>query len=312
LIIRDFRKEDFEGVIECTVKSFADEFDITGFDPDKWRKLVRRRFSISGKALFALLRLFNREPMKFLVADVDGKVVGTTMLSKRKNGCYISIVMTHPDFRRKGIAMSLLKTAVDYARKRKLANAILHVSSVNDSAKDLYRKLGFEKFEESLYLTAPLDSLIGSGRIDGVQVRDYQKSDEDLVYELIKRSRDPKSLEIYGFRKKDLRTPFWDRMFRFGTMKKIVAVQDKEIVGHASISYTSKREAGHINSLDISPEMVSKGVAEELVKTGANFVRSCGTTTVLVVVALTNEELVRRLENLGLKRRLVFEGMVLE
>jgi len=312
LIIRDFKKEDFEDVIECTVKSFTDEFDITGFDPDKWRKLVRRRFSISGRALFALMRLFNREPMKFFVADMDGKVVGTTVLSRSKNGGYISTVMTHPDFRRKGIAMSLLKTAVDYARKRKLANVILHVSSVNDSAKDLYRKLGFEKFEESLYLTGSVDLLIESGKIDEGQVRDYQKSDEDQVYELIKGSRDPKSLEVYDFQKKDLRTSFWVRMFRVGTLKKIVAVQDGEIVGYASLGYTSEREAGRIGSLDVSSEMVSKGVAEELVKTGADYVRLCGTKTVLVEVALRNEELVKRLQNLGFKRRLVFEGMVLE
>jgi len=312
MIIRDFRKGDLEDVIECTIKSFADEFEIMGFDPDVWRKMVRRRFAITGRVLFGLFRLLDREPIKFFVADVDGRVVGTTMLNRRRNSCYISTVMVRPDFRRKGIAASLLKTAIDYAQKRELPKAILQVSSTNDAAKPLYRKLGFEKFEETLYFTADVDSLLGSERAEGVQVRDFEKPDEDAVYELIKRSRDQKSLEVYNFQKKDLRTSFWNRMARMASVKKIVAVKDEKIVGYASVSCTSKKEAGRVTSLDVSPEMTSKGIEEELLWAGASYAKSFGTKTVLVIVPLRNEELVERLEGLGLRKQIVMEGMLLQ
>lgn len=312
IIIRDFKKEDLENVIECTMKSFAEEFEVMGVDPDKWRKMAHRRFSIGGRILFGLFKLLGREPIKFFVADMDGRVVGTTMLSRRRNNCYISTVMTHPDFRRKGVAIALLKTAIEYARSRRLGKAILHVSSTNDAAKHLYLKLGFVKFEESLYLTADIDSLIDSEKAEEIQVRDFKKSDEDAVYQLIKHSRDPKSLEVVGFQKEDLRTPLWGRMARMGTVKRIVAVKDEKTAGYASVSYTSNREAGQISSLAVLPEMISMGIAEELVKAGANYVKSCGTKTILVVAPLRNEELAKTLENLGLKRRLVFEGMVSE
>jgi ribosomal protein S18 acetylase RimI-like enzyme len=186
------------------------------------------------------------------------------------------------------------------------------VSSTNDAAKHLYLKLGFVKFEESLYLTADIDSLIDSEKAEEIQVRDFKKLDEDAVYELIKHSRDPKSLEVVGFQKKDLRTPLWDRIARLGTVRRIVAVQDEKTTGYASVSYTSNREAGQISSLAVLPKMISMGIAEELVKAGANYVKSCGTKTILVVAPLRNEELAKTLENLGLKRRLVFEGMVSE
>jgi len=293
------------------MRSFADEFEIMGFDPDIWRKMVHRRFAITGRALFGLFRLLDRAPIKFFIADVDGRVVGTTMLNRLRNSCSLSTVMVHPDFRRKGIAASLLKTAIDYARKRRLGKAILHMSSINDAAKNLYRKLGFVKFEESLYLTADVDSLLGSERAEGVQIRDFEKSDEDAVYELIKRSRDPKSLEVYNFQKKDLRTSFWNRMARMASVKKIVAVKDEKVVGYASVSCASKKEAGRVTSLDVSPEMTSKGIAEELLRAGASYAKSFGTKTVLVIIPLRNEELVERLEGLGLKKQIVMEGMLL-
>lgn len=312
LIIREFRKEDTEDIMECAMKSFVDEFDITGFDPDNWRKMIRRRFSVAGRTLFGLFKLLGKEPIKFFVAEMNGKVVGTTMLSRRRSSCYISTVMTHPDFRRKGVALALLKTVVDYTRDRKLGRAILHVSSTNGAAKDLYCKLGFVKFEESVYLAADIDSLIDSEKAEEViQVMDFKRLDEETVYELIKHARDAKSLEVLGFQKEDLRTPWWGRIVRLGTVKRIVAVKDEKTAGYASVTCTSNREAGRITNLDVFPEMISNGIAEQLVRACANHVKkSCGTKTILVVVALGNEELVRKLENLGLKRRLTFEGMV--
>jgi len=312
LIIRDFRREDIEDVIECAKESFIEDLEMRGFDPDFWRELVRRRFGITGRILFGFSALLGKEPIKFFVADENGKVVGTTMVTKRRKISYLVTVMVHPNFRRRGIATELMKIAIDHIRKRKLSKAILQVSSINNPAKGLYQKLGFKKFDDTVYLTADVDSLSSLERVERIQVRDFQKSDIDGVYELIKRSRDSNWLKVHDFEKNDLKTSLWSRIARMSTLKRIVAVKDEKIVGYASLSYTTPKEAGRIVSIEVSPEMVSKRIEEELIRVGANYLKSSGTKTVLATVPLTNEELIERLENLGFKKRFVMEGMVLE
>jgi len=312
LIIRDFRREDIDGVIECARESFVEEFEKEGFDPDVWRKVVRRRFSASGRILFGFFKLFGKEPIKFFVADMNGKVVGTTMVTKRRNIAYIETVMVRPDFRRKGIATELMKTAIHYARKRRFACVILQVSHTNNSAKELYHKLGFKKFDDTVYLTANLDSLPSLERVEGIQVRDFQKWDKDAVYELIRSSRDPNWFKTYNFQKSDLKTSLWNRIARMSTERKVVAVKDGKIVGYASLSYTTGKEAGRIRNIDVSPDMGAEGIEEELIRTGLNYVKPSGTKVVLVTVPLTKEGLIKKLADIGFRKWLIIEGMVLK
>lgn len=312
IVIRDFAERDIDEVIECAKESFVEELEIEGFDQDNWRRLVRWRFSIFGRVLLGCLKLLDREPLKFFVADVDGKAVGTTMVTKLRNIGYIQLVMIHPNFRRKGIASELMKSAIQYIQKRKLAKAVLHVSATNDPAKKLYDKLGFKKFEETVYLTADVDSLSGFESSGEVQIREFNKSDTDTVYDLIKKSRDPNTFKVYNFQKSDLRSSFWERRVRMSKSKKIVAVKDGNIVGYAFLSCTSSREAGRIRNIDVPQETNSHEIEEGLVSAGVDFIRSSGTKTVLVTVPPIKEVLIGRLENLGFKKRYFTEGMVLQ
>jgi len=312
LIIRDFRREDIDDVIECATVSFVEQIENEGFDPDVWRDVNRRRFSITGRILFGFFKLLDKEPIKFFVADVNGKVVGTAMVTKRRNVGLIQTVMVHPNFRRKGIANELMKTAINYVRKRRTAKAILQVLSTNNPAKELYHKLGFKKFDDTVYLSIDIESLPSLDKAEGIQVRDFQKSDTDAVYDLIKSSRDSGWLKVYDFQKDDLKTSLWNRIARMSTEKKIVAVKDEKIVGYANLGYTTAQMAGRIRNIDVSPNMVSRGIEEELIKVSMNHVESSGTKTLLITVPLTKEDLFKRLKALGFKELFVMEGMVLE
>ena len=63
--------------------------------------------------------MFGKEPFKMFVAEIDRRVVGTTMVNKRGKVGYISTVMVHPTYRRKGIARKLMTSALDYIQKKK-------------------------------------------------------------------------------------------------------------------------------------------------------------------------------------------------
>lgn len=312
MIIRDFRKEDIETLIECAAESFKDEFEVEGFDPDLWRKLVQRRFSILGRMLFVILRLVNNEPIRMFVADVDGKAIGSTIVAKRGNIGHIQAVMVHPNFRRQGIATALVKTAINDIKDRKMARATLRVLSNNDAAKNLYRKLGFKKFDATLHLTASTDLLLNLKKVEGIQVREFQKSDIKAVYDLIRNVSNPEWLRIYDFTMNDLKTSIWSRLFRMGAEKDFVAVKDEKIAGYASVSFATAKVACQIGRLDVSPGRDEEGIGENLIKACVNYVEPSGTKKIVVRVPLANAALIERLTALGFEKQFVAEDMVLE
>ena len=80
----------------------------------------------------------------FLVCEKEGRAVGYV-------GCYtvcddaaITNVAVHPDYRRQGIAESLVKVLISRASERGCAQVSLEVRVSNASAIALYEKLGFK------------------------------------------------------------------------------------------------------------------------------------------------------------------------
>jgi len=312
ILIRDFKKYDLDDVLEVENKSFAQEIEIGGFDPDHARRIADRAFSVLGRIFFGFLRLLGKEPFKFFVAEVGGKVVGTAMVNTKGNMAYISTVMVHPVYRRKGIATKLMKTVISYVRKKKLSRAVLHVATTNAQAKALYHKLGFGKFEDTTYLVADIDSLRKLGNVEGIQIRKLKRKDIDAVYNLIKRSEDPTHLKVFDLKEKDLKTPLIQRVFRFSTGKKVVAVKDGEIVGYAEASYTTAKEAGHIKNVQVHPEVRSNGIEEMLIIAGIGYIRKVGTNKVMATTNSTRQKLIESMKQLGFEKYLEMETMVLQ
>jgi ribosomal protein S18 acetylase RimI-like enzyme len=310
--IRDFRKSDLQNVLDLAELCFVKELELTGWDPEHVKKMVDQMFGIAGRIFLTLSKLFRMQPIKFFVADVNSRVVGTTIVTKRRKVGYISTVMVHPDYRRKGIARKLMKFAVDYIRKNKMKRAVLHVASTNETAKSLYTKLDFREFEKIVYLIGNVDPSIKPVEIEGTQVRGFQKNDTNAVYDLIKSSEDPKHLEIFEFKRNDLKASFVQRVFRFSTENKIVAVHNNSIVGYAQVLYTTAKEAGQIATVQVYPEMRSRGIEEMLIHSGIEEIKKIGTKKVLGIVSLKRPELIAATMRFGFEKSLELNGMVLE
>lgn len=312
VLIRDFKKSDLEDLLEVMKESFAEEFEISGFDSDHIRKMVDRMFSLPAKIILGFLKLFGKEPFRFFVAEFDGRVVGSTMENTKRKMGYIANVMVHPAYRRKGIATKLMKKALNHIKKKKSSKAILHVVSKNTPAKGLYHKLGFKKFENAVYLTAPIDSWQKPQDIEDILIRDLRRKDTNDVYNLIKRSEDTKHLKLFDFRKEDLRTPLIERLARSSTDKKMVAMKNDRIVGYAHASYTTSKEAGRIRNIQVYPEMRSEGIEESLISAGVDHIKKVGTNKVVATTLSTRQKLIEKMKQLGFEIRLKMEAMVLE
>jgi ribosomal protein S18 acetylase RimI-like enzyme len=220
--------------------------------------------------------------------------------------------MVNPEYRRKGIATTLMTSALNYVRRRKKARAILHVDSTNDSAKSLYVKLGFKTFEHSTYFVRETNSISAPENVSGVRIREFQKDDLDEVYNLIEASEDPNSLKIFDFTKKDLKTPFLQRVFGFATQKKLVAVLRGRIVGYAEASYTTPKEAGRIGSIQVTFKDRSLGIEKLLIEAANDEIAEGGVRRIRLVAPTVRQELIETVKSLGFKEVLVMDAMVLE
>lgn len=309
ILIRDFLKSDLDGLLDLMPKCFSKEFEIAGFDPDHVRSMVNRGYGAMGRLFLGSSRLLGKEPIKFLVAEVEGKVVGTTIVNSQGSVGYISAVMVSPDHRRRGIATTLMKSAVRYVQKRRMSRAILHVISTNAAAKGVYSGLGFEEFEQVTYLVADTDSILSPKGADGVETRPYRGGDMDEVYSLYVASENPNHLRVFDFSRKKLRTTFWLRLFSFGSSKRIVALRAGRIVGSIVASYTTAKEAGGISSVQVRPEDRSHGIEKALLNAAVGEVRKSKAGRIVARIPTTRPELVETTKSLGFGEWMVLVGM---
>ena len=79
---------------------------------------------------------------KVYTYEIDNEVVAFLIFSIMYEKCEIIDIYVKDNYRRKGIAISLISEIIkDYD----IENITLEVSSINDSAINLYEKLGFKK-----------------------------------------------------------------------------------------------------------------------------------------------------------------------
>ena len=88
----------------------------------------------------------------FWGAYVDGALCGMVGLTretriKGRHKGHVVAMYVAPEFRRRGLGMSLLQAVIDYARdEAKLSQLVLTVTHANAAASELYRAAGFKTF----------------------------------------------------------------------------------------------------------------------------------------------------------------------
>jgi len=132
------------GIADLIELCFGAELDAGG------RGLIREMqfLSRTGPALHVLQTLMlGQQPWNLgFVWVEDGRVVGsvsTQPAAARSKSWLVANVAVHPDFRRHGIALALMRATLDLVRSRGGLEAILQVDDDNLAAVSLYRQLGF-------------------------------------------------------------------------------------------------------------------------------------------------------------------------
>lgn len=130
------------------------------FSMDEAGRAVIRELRLLSKGgglvgiLSGLDRLLGNLQQGFVWLE-DGQIVGNITISPATvprefgKGVILSNVAVLPDFRRRGIAAALLEKALMACREQASQFAVLQVDALNDGARTLYRRFGFD--EERLF-----------------------------------------------------------------------------------------------------------------------------------------------------------------
>jgi predicted N-acetyltransferase YhbS len=135
LVVRSYREGDEKGIVELLKLCFSD-FNRWGVTVEDWISFEDGDYG------------YRRE--NALVAELDGRIVGHLHVVFRRvyigasqvDVCGIANVSTHPDFRGRGIASSLMRKALDLCRERGSSLASL-LTGYGGEGYRVYRKIGF-------------------------------------------------------------------------------------------------------------------------------------------------------------------------
>ena len=123
--LREFRQEDSAAVASLWRLVFPDAPSHNLPEED-----IRRKLFV--------------QPELFIVAEEEGRVVGTTMAGYDGHRGWIYYVVVHPDFRRRGLGQALMAEAESRLKVLGCSKVNLQVRAGNHAAVDFYRNLGYD------------------------------------------------------------------------------------------------------------------------------------------------------------------------
>jgi len=120
-----------------------------------------------GAALGLLSMMFSHPGFYCVVAELDGRIVGSNCLDERSAITGVGPITIDPNAQNRGIGRALMRAVVDRSRERNCPGIRLVQAAFHNRSLSLYAKLGFDAVE-------PLSVMQGSPlkrRMDGFSVR---------------------------------------------------------------------------------------------------------------------------------------------
>lgn len=125
--IRKYKSADRQEVLDMVSEVLGDIFN---GDPHQFKLLKEFRI--------------RKDYLSFLVAEVDGEIVGTMALKKiRDRKVRLKRMYVRRGYERRGIAQKLLDNLIDFAREKGYEKMILSTYPIMENAHRFYKKNGF-------------------------------------------------------------------------------------------------------------------------------------------------------------------------
>jgi ribosomal protein S18 acetylase RimI-like enzyme len=123
-------------------------------DREKVRELCVSAVGHDDYVIFMLDGLIRRAAT--MIALDEGKVIGMMAYHRQMDGsAWISSARTHPDYRRRGVATSIMRSCEDLAKEHGDGPLRLWTESNNESGKAAFAKVGFREVGRFTRMSAP-------------------------------------------------------------------------------------------------------------------------------------------------------------
>jgi len=100
-----------------------------------------------------LKKQLRQNPRAFLAAYADGRMVGVVLITDDGRKGWINRLAVLPEYRRKGVALALIRASEDSLRKNGIHLFCVNIESDNQESKDLFKKAGYAFESDILYFT---------------------------------------------------------------------------------------------------------------------------------------------------------------
>jgi RimJ/RimL family protein N-acetyltransferase len=141
VILRTPKREDLDDLLEL-INSLVEEDAEILID----KKLSREEEADWLSRTLAQLEKGNKVHM---VAEVDGKVIASSGITKRRYGCEKHVgnlgIIIKAEYRDLGVGTEMMKTLIDHARIMEIKILTFDVYATNNRALHVYEKVGFKK-----------------------------------------------------------------------------------------------------------------------------------------------------------------------
>lgn len=284
--IREMAKKDVDRFIEILTQSFVKGFEIRGFNEKTIRKVTRFLPLIKW-----MQKITGNITIKFYVGEINNTVVATGALNKSGKIWYVGNVMTAPEHRRRGYAERLMTKACEDARKYGGDYITLDVGKSNIAALNLYKKLGFQEFAETILLYK--DAGAGQEELPIPQGYTLTKTYmfDSKVLEMTHACREPETAKVYG---ETTFPPFYIRLllrvFKPFKIEQFAIMKNGEWTGIYSLNFKSEKEAAEA-SIQLLKSHRGKGIEEALLTRALKRTYELGAPRVITDFNRKNREL---------------------
>jgi ribosomal protein S18 acetylase RimI-like enzyme len=108
-------------------------------------------------------KFLQRNPDTCLVAEADSRIVGVIIVGNDGRRGYIYHTAVNPQYRKQGIAKSLVETAIAALQNNGINKVALVVFDRNEIGNDFWEKMGFTVRDDLIYRNKALAEIV---RID--------------------------------------------------------------------------------------------------------------------------------------------------
>jgi ribosomal protein S18 acetylase RimI-like enzyme len=270
--IRDARRADGPRILEFLQQYFPEEERVLGTRPEGFARVFARIYRFDTQLALGLLRLVRRPVYRLLVAEEDGRLVATTLLTFPGPSGWISLVAVDAAYRRRGFARALLERARAIAERAGKRYVGLEVLAENAPALALYERLGYRRLCASGFeVHASARTLAGGPDPASPAIRGFRPEDAAAIAEIARARNPPEYERVSPTRKEMIRgSPFVERTLR-GRSAAWTIDRGRGPEGWILASVSPATEAAQLSAPIVAPT-VEPELATRLVRTAGRWI----------------------------------------